>query len=463
MVRYGFRMALLVLAAACGPGPDLVGTDLEVPEGLGPGESVEGEPMWVVTNQGEAEASSASGSFHVDLALSLDNELPSGFLPMVSGYADDTLLVGGRDQVTGVLGPGESASDVLNIEIPANTPPGSYFLCASIDSSNEVAESNETNNVFCEPIEIEAEFCIDFEDGVFPATNGANASSIYGDLGVWFPTAPRIFRQPPLFSGFQGLFQGNPDEARLGDSCGPLEIAFDESLEIARVSFDARNVGFIDRPVAISAVAFDASGTEVDNRSLISRSRPGDLRPFERIELASHPGDATAEPPILEEPPVTRVVVEYRTCPPHVAIDNLCVEPKRSASCDASTCPETLVPDSRERWYLTTPAFSCVAGVHLVATFRNADPEGRSLDFTGASAQIWSVPSVIEPPVVVGSAPAGVIGHGDTFSYDLMIDVSGFPVGDDVLVFRPRSLTSGTMQPSSAPLVSATVECDEGF
>jgi hypothetical protein len=38
--------------------------------------------------------------------------------------------------------------------LPSGVPPGDYFLCAGVDLGNRVAESNEHNNVACNPIQI---------------------------------------------------------------------------------------------------------------------------------------------------------------------------------------------------------------------------------------------------------------------------------------------------------------------
>jgi subtilase family serine protease len=38
--------------------------------------------------------------------------------------------------------------------IPADTPPGAYFLCAVIDSGNKVVEENEGNNCACCRIQV---------------------------------------------------------------------------------------------------------------------------------------------------------------------------------------------------------------------------------------------------------------------------------------------------------------------
>lgn len=180
------------------------------------------------------------------------------------------------------------------------------------------------------------EFCIDFERANSEgAVNGANALLLYRELGITFPSNPVIINNGALCGGSgaipgpinnQCLFQGDPGSARPERSCGPLEILIDPGLEAGKVEFEARNVGFISIPVEIVATAYDDSGAvdefgeliPVDQVRIVSRSELGDLRPVEFITLESDPSEL----------PITSVVVDYTTCPPHVVIDNLCIEPK---------------------------------------------------------------------------------------------------------------------------------------
>jgi hypothetical protein len=75
---------------------------------------------------------------------------PAPFAAYSANYSDNVLLKGGREQIS-FTGPG-SVNVKLNGEnrIPADTPPGIYYLGAVIDAGNKVKESNERNNVhFC--------------------------------------------------------------------------------------------------------------------------------------------------------------------------------------------------------------------------------------------------------------------------------------------------------------------------
>jgi len=178
------------------------------------------------------------------------------------------------------------------------------------------------------------EFCINFErNSADGAVDGANAALLYRELGITFPSNPVIINNGALCGGAgvvpgpinnQCLFQGDPGAARPERSCGPLEILIDPGLEVGKVEFEARNVGFISTPVEIVATAYgeeDGVEVQVDQYRKVSLSRLGDLQPFEIVKIES----------LGSEPPITRVVVEYRTCPPHVVINNLCIKPKQRA------------------------------------------------------------------------------------------------------------------------------------
>jgi hypothetical protein len=64
-------------------------------------------------------------------------------------FSDGVLLKGGREFID--LNAGETKPVKLNgtNAIPADTPAGTYYLCAVVDSGNTVAESNENNNCAC--------------------------------------------------------------------------------------------------------------------------------------------------------------------------------------------------------------------------------------------------------------------------------------------------------------------------
>jgi len=64
---------------------------------------------------------------------------------------------------------------------------------------------------------------------------------------------------------------------------------------------------------------------------------------------------------------------------------------------------------------------------------------------------------VDEPPVTFQVQPSGTFPGGALFAYDLSVDLTGFAASETGLAFRPVSFTNGTMDPSEAVLVAASV------
>ncbi len=125
-------------------------------------------------------------------------------------------------------------------------------------------------------------------------------------------------------------------------------------------------------------------------------------------------------------------------------------------------CPtftNLLEPDPTNNWYVTKPKriLSNFNTVNFIVTFTN----GEVADMVFSSSpqfQLWTVPSVINPPVVINSEPSGNVPPGAVFSYDLTIDVSGLPETEIQLAFRPvENNVYGTLDPSKVPLVSESI------
>lgn len=64
-----------------------------------------------------------------------------------ANYSDRVLLKGGRTHVNFAPNGSVNVSFGNNNEIPADTPPGNYYLGVVIDAGNKAKESNERNNV----------------------------------------------------------------------------------------------------------------------------------------------------------------------------------------------------------------------------------------------------------------------------------------------------------------------------
>jgi hypothetical protein len=121
------------------------------------------------------------------------------------------------------------------------------------------------------------------------------------------------------------------------------------------------------------------------------------------------------------------------------------------------TCPAGLVVASGQQWYETSPGVPLAAAgtVRASLTFQR----GAGMTFPEVPLQVWSVPSIIEPPYVVSIQ---LDPTGATFTLAVSVDVHGLPAGETKLAFRPVSNELGTMSPAAAPLVSSSFACGGG-
>ena len=140
--------------------PDLV-VSLSVPSTAKAGQDIGPMIKVVAKNIGAAPAPGTVGSlspangYMIDVVLSKDMNVPPGFAVYSAHFAEDVLLQGGRISNTEDLPAGGTKAYPTGGGIPADTKTGSYYVCASIDPANKVAESNETNNVACKRVRIE--------------------------------------------------------------------------------------------------------------------------------------------------------------------------------------------------------------------------------------------------------------------------------------------------------------------
>jgi len=101
-----------------------------------------------------------NASYMVDIFLSTDRAGPASWAVYNSTWREDVLLRGGRVSRTYSMGPGVTVRygapsyEIGPMTLPADIPPGDYFLCAGVDQGNRVVESNKRNNVACNPIRI---------------------------------------------------------------------------------------------------------------------------------------------------------------------------------------------------------------------------------------------------------------------------------------------------------------------
>ena len=93
--------------------------------------------------------------YMVDLVLSTDTTHPPGWATYKASFQEDVLLRGGRVSITKTLDPRQIEAYPVGAGIPADTPAGTYYICARVDPGNRIAElgkAGERNNVFCKEI-----------------------------------------------------------------------------------------------------------------------------------------------------------------------------------------------------------------------------------------------------------------------------------------------------------------------
>ena len=132
--------ALMSVLALTACGPDLRVAEVIAPETACPGDDI--GPLTSATVENLSDEDDAAGVFHVGWYLSDD----AVFDP------SDTLLVGGRDQVDGLI-----AGELLLVEtdanqIPADAALGEQYLLVVVDELEDIDEANELNNVAASPI-----------------------------------------------------------------------------------------------------------------------------------------------------------------------------------------------------------------------------------------------------------------------------------------------------------------------
>jgi hypothetical protein len=100
----------------------------------------------------------SAGGYMIDLVLSRAPVTSTAYATFSPNYSDGVLLRGGRVSRTEDLGATADRTYADEIRglllIPADTPTGSYYLCAVIDPGNRIAESNEADNISCNRIKI---------------------------------------------------------------------------------------------------------------------------------------------------------------------------------------------------------------------------------------------------------------------------------------------------------------------
>ncbi|MFT3727506.1 MAG: CARDB domain-containing protein [Terricaulis sp.] len=167
------RSFIIALAAACALAtPAFAACDLTPIIGA-PATAVVGQNVVVTLDMANNGDTACAGTdtnpngYMVDLFLSTDRTGPSTWAVYAPAWHEDVLLLGGRISRTTTLAAHATIRysvanpSAASFKLPAGTTPGSYFLCAGMDMGNRVTESNERNNVACNPIAITAPFHLD--------------------------------------------------------------------------------------------------------------------------------------------------------------------------------------------------------------------------------------------------------------------------------------------------------------
>ncbi len=119
---------------------DLQVSDLETPDAACAGQAIGSQTRLLVQNSGKATTKPFSVGWYLSKDKSLDDE--------------DTRLLHGRDRIGAVPGPGVTSVDVGDNTIPTDVEPGTWQLLVVLDEFDDVAESNERNNVRAREIEV---------------------------------------------------------------------------------------------------------------------------------------------------------------------------------------------------------------------------------------------------------------------------------------------------------------------
>lgn len=103
---------------------------------------------WTLLNDGTMGATAEDGAFAHRVYLSRDTLVDSG----------DVLLATAGTTTGTLAAKATQTFPKTQVKLPPKTPPGSYFLCLSIDDDREVSElsfAREQNNVVCSPVTVQ--------------------------------------------------------------------------------------------------------------------------------------------------------------------------------------------------------------------------------------------------------------------------------------------------------------------
>lgn len=144
--------------------PDLT-VDITVSATANAGDAIGTSMVVTVMNGGTATAPEKLPPGRPSTGYGTDVYIASSATPPPSqpiynaNYSEYVLFQGGRANNTMDLAAGSRtgySSQLNQSAIPADTPAGSYYVCAWVDPGELVSELDESNNITCQPITIGA-------------------------------------------------------------------------------------------------------------------------------------------------------------------------------------------------------------------------------------------------------------------------------------------------------------------
>lgn len=125
--------------------------------------------------------------------------------------------------------------------------------------------------------------------------------------------------------------------------------------------------------------------------------------------------------------------------------------------------PTTYEVSAATSWFVTSPDvdLSQFSSAQVIVTF-TSDVAGDLLFNSSPQFQLWSHPDVydfvLEGDVTINVEPSGTVTPGNTFSYDLTVDLADVPDGQTHIAIRPvDNMNFGTLGPSRISVFSSEV------
>lgn len=159
-LRISAKYVLLVMLvwSVCAPAFGLsdLRVKLEGPKSILAGANTVSEFAVVVYNVGNRSARgtvSSKQGYMVDLFMT-KGAMPAGYARYSEKYFDGVLLKGGRVSNTRNIAAGKRAVYKTRASIPANTPAGTFQVCARVDPGRKLSEASESNNTNCYKLKV---------------------------------------------------------------------------------------------------------------------------------------------------------------------------------------------------------------------------------------------------------------------------------------------------------------------